>query len=356
MILKINDRIRNRRVELFSRIALNLRYDSIASAFSFSGYFDPNNTEHKELYCIGHYHICTLEHNGELLFTGNILSEGFSDQNVRELVSIGGYSLPGVLEDCNIPTSLYPLQSDGLSLREIAQKLIKPFGISMVVDSAVSKEMDEIFDETTAEASSTIKDYITSLASQKNIVVSHNAKGNLVFTRARTNGPSIITFDTQDENSIPFTKMGFSFNGQGMHSHITVLKEPDTDGGNEGEYTIRNPYVINSVYRPKVIIQNSGTDIDTEKAARMALASELKNLRLVITTDRWEINGKCIKPNSVISVRNPKIYLYKKSTWFIEEISLEGDNKSMVATLTCCLPEVYNDRTPEYLFKGINLH
>lgn len=351
MILKINDRIRNRKVEFFNKFNLGLRYDSVASSFSFNFFFDPENNEHKELACIGHYHIATLEHNGELLLTGYIISEAFNSSSVKQLVSFGGYSLPGVLEDCEIPTSLYPLQSDGLSLSEIARKLLKPFGLKMVVDPSVSSRMNKVYEKTTAKESQGIKSYLAELATQKNIIITHNEKGELLFTTAKTKQTPIMHFD----KSLVGTTFSLSFNGQGMHSHITVMKQADSGGGNAGESTIRNPYVP-FVYRPKVIVQSSGDDNDTAQAAKNALAAELKGLVITITTDRWEIDGKIIKPNTIISITNPEIYIYKKVNLFVEAVEYSGDNTQTVATLTCVLPEVYSGETPEYIFEGINLH
>jgi len=360
MVLKINDRIKNRQVEFFNNFSLNLKYDSVGSAFGFSFYFDPENKEHKELMCIGHYHLADVKHNGELLVTGIILSQAFQSAPVRQMVSLGGYSLPGVLEDCQIPVSTYPLQHDGLSLKQIAEKLIKPFGLKMKIDSSVADKMNAVFDISTAKESETVKGYLTSLATQKNIIISHNEKGELLFTSANTNQSTpLLEFDFS-AGTIPGTEMDLSFNGQAMHSHITVQKQAnvdaDTDGGNAAEATVRNPYVINSVFRPLVVSQSSGTDTDTEQAAKNIRAAELKNLKLVIKTDRWEVNRKIIKPNNYLTVINPEVYLYKKSTWFIEEIAFEGNEKQTTATITCCLPEVYNGKEPVYLFKGINLH
>lgn len=351
MILKINDRITNRKVEFFNNFNLKLQSDSVASTFSFNFYFDPKNPEHKEMACVSHYHIATLEHNGELLLTGYILSQTFTNSNTKQLCAIGGYSLPGFLEDCEIPTSLYPLQSDSLTLRQIAQKLIQPFGLKMVVDSSVAAKMDAVYDTSTASEQQTIKSYLTELTAQKNILLTHNQYGNLVFTSAKTKQKPILHF----ENGVIGTTMGLSFNGQAMHSHITVQKQSDIDGGNAGESTITNPYVP-FVYRPKVKTQSSGTDIDTDLVARQLLAAELKNLRLTIVTDRWELNGKILKPGSIISVMNPECYIYKKTLWFIESIDFVGDNKSVTATLNCVLPEVYNGEIPVSIFKGINLH
>ncbi len=355
MVLKINDRIRNRKLEFFDKFNLSLRYDSIASSFSFSGYFNPDNIEHKEMYCVGHYHLATLEHNNELLLTGYILDQGFSRSQVRQLVTFNGYSLPGVLEDCNIPPSEYPLQYDNLSLRDISAKLIRPFGLKQVIDSSVSALMDKVFDTTKAEPSETVKDYLTKLAAQRNIVISHDPQGRVVYTVAKTKNPPLFDLNILKGNAIPGTTISLSFAGQSMHSHIHVLKQADEDGGNAGESEIRNPFVP-FVYRPKVIIQSSGDDNDTNEAAKRALAAELKGIKVIVTTDRWEVNQKIIKPNNTITVTCPDVYLYNKTTLFIEQIDFEGDVEKTVARLTCSLPEVYNNETPKYLWAGINLH
>jgi len=351
MILKINDRIRNREVKFFSKFQLELKYDAIASTFGFDFFYNPKNQEHVELACIGHYHLCTLEHNGQLVLSGIILSESFIDDSKKHLTTFSGYSLPGVLEDCNIPTSLYPLQSDGLSLKEIAQKLLKPFNLTMVIDSSVSSKMNEVYEKTTASEGQSIRQYLSELASQKNIVITHNEKGNVVFTQAKTKGDPIIRFT----GGVPFTSMKLTYDGQPMHSEITVIRQASRGGGNAGESTIKNPYVP-FVYRPKVKTQSSGNDIDTESAARTALSEELKNMKLEIVTDRWEIDGIIIKPNNIITVKNENVYLFKETRWFIESVKLIGDENKMQAVLTCVIPEVYNQDNPKYIYKGVNLH
>ena len=351
MILKINDRIRNTKVDFFNNVNVELRYDSVASAFSFGFYFDPNDQTLVDLACIGHYHLCTVEHNDELLLSGYLISETFRSSSQREISSFGGYSLPGVLEDCEIPTSLYPLQSDGLTLRQIANKLISPFGLKLVVDSSVASLVDSVYDTSTANESQSIKSYLSELASQKNVILSHTPKGELLFTKAKTKQTPLFFFD----GSVSTVSMSLSFNGQAMHSSITVMKQASIDGGNAGESTVSNPFVP-FVFRPKVKIQNSGDDNDSGEAARNMLSQELKNIKLTINLDRWEIDGKLIKPNSIIAVKNPEIYLFQKSNWFIESVRFIGDEKQRTATLTCVLPSVYDGSTPSYIFEGINLH
>ena len=351
MILKIDDRIRNRKVEFFNNFTLQLKYDSVASSFGFSFLYNPKKKEHVELGVIGHYHVGRLEHKGKLLVTGYILSNVFKDSDKKSLASFSGYSLPGVLEDSSIPVDLYPLQFDGLSLKEIAEKLVSKFDFNVVIDSSVRSKMNQVFDVSTANEKQSIKQYLAELASQKNIILSHDEKGNLLFTQAKLNIQPILNFD----GGIPFSSMTLKFNGQPMHSHITVMKQASSDGGNAGESTIRNPYVP-FVYRPKTLIQNSGDDNDTATTAKMALSEELKGLKLTIVTDRWEVGDDVIRPNNIISVTNPEISLLKKTDWFIESVTLTGNEKKTTATLECVIPEVYNGNIPKYIFEGINLN
>jgi prophage tail gpP-like protein len=346
MNLKINDRIQVRDIEFFNDFVLNLRYDSLSSTFNFGFYFDSTNPDHRELACVSHYHEAIIEHNGQRMMTGFILAETFTDQPAKQLTQFAGYSLPGVLEDCQIPTDLYPLQSDGLNLRQIAEKLVRPFKLKIIVDESVSKKMDKVFPKTTANATQSIKEYLNDLASSRDIVMSHDSNGALLFTSAKVDQQPILIVGPE---GIPGVSMTMAFSGQQIHSHITVIKQASADGGNAGEFTIRNPYVP-IVYRPKVITQNSGDDNDTATAARMALSEELRNIVLTVNIDRWEIDGKLILPNNVIRVRNPNLFIFKQTDWFIESIAYKGDNLSNTATLTCVLPEVHNKKSPKNIF------
>lgn len=344
MKLIINDRLRNRTVEFFQNFTLDLKHDSVASTFGFSMYYNPDNPEHKELAEVGHYHIAKVEHEGEILITGYILSEKFKSDSKPNLLGISGYSLSGVIEDCSFPSN-ESLQFDGLSLKEIAEQLVKPFGLIVYVDSSVTEEMNKPYTSTSGDYKQTIKKFLAELASQKNVLLTHTSGGNLMFTQAKTKQKPIMDFD----GNASATSMSLTFNGQAMHSEITVKKQASSVGGNAGDHTIINPYVP-YVHRPKVVIQNSGDDNDTELAAKMALAKELKGISLVIQMEGFVVDGKVIKPNNLITVKNPELSLFQKSTWFIESVKISSDSIKDVAVLTCVLPEVYNNEYPKYIF------
>jgi prophage tail gpP-like protein len=346
--LVIFDRKVNRNVDFFAKFSLTLKYDAVGSVFTFEFYYNPELPEHRILAAPGRYNLAKVYHEGELLLTGFILSQSFDKKSTEELTPFSGYSVPGVLEDSQIPPTAYPLQSDGLSLKQIAQKLLKPFQIKMDIDSHVSGIMDEVYEKATAEPGETVKEFLCKLATQKNIIVSHTPKGHLLFTQARTNVSPSYHFD----GNMPGTTMSLSFNGQGMHSPIWVIKQASKKGGNAGQAKILNPYVPidTTAFRPKVIIQSSGTDNDTIKTAKNELAEELKNIVLTITTDRWKVGPNAVKPNNTITVTAPELFIFKKTPFFVESVKLDGDSQKLTATLTCVLPEVYNGAAPKNIF------
>jgi len=123
--LKINVRHSNtggkiRTVTDFTNFNYNPKFNAFASAFSFDFYFDPTNQEHAEIVCVSHMHEVDILYNGRLECRGYILNQEFTNPGKPELVTISGYSKPGVFNDCDIPFNLYPLETDGLSLRQIS--------------------------------------------------------------------------------------------------------------------------------------------------------------------------------------------------------------------------------------------
>lgn len=345
LVLKISDRLKIRTIQFFNNVSLELRYDSIASVFKFDCYFDPENHDQEELFCVTHYHECIIEYNGLQFLHGYIISQGFRNSSTNQFAQFGGYTLTGVLEDCNISPDSYPLQYNGLSLAQIATKLLAPFKLKTIIDPAVLSLMNQSYQETTAEPTDTIADYLTKLANQRNIIISHDEYGRLLFTRIASSTLPVLNV----EEGLIGTEMTMMFSGQSMHSHITVLRQADKDGGNAGQYTIQNRFVP-IVYRPKTITQNSGDNNSTKQAAQNALAAELKNVVLTIKIDRWMIDGKIIKPNSVISVLNKKLYIYKRTKFFIESVSYNGNSEEHTAELTCVPMACYDGSEPYNIF------
>jgi prophage tail gpP-like protein len=341
--------INSTRFTNFVSFNLTLAYNSIASAFTIRLYFDINNAEHRRLLRPGASPICKIEHGGEVLITGYIISYKFDEQADKQVAQISGYSLPGVLEDCQFPPSFYPLQDDGLDLRNILIKYLRPFGLGLQIDGWVATDANTIIASSTAKPTQSVRAYLGELCSQQNIVLSHTDGGDVLLTRALVENqqPAAVFTD-----GMPGVSMSLSFDGQRMHSEITVMQEADLDGGNVCEKSVSNPYV--PIFKSAVLEQNSGDDNTTELAAIMARSKELAGIKLTIQINKWDPNSVygniIIRPNLTIGVRNPNLYINTTTKFFIESVDYTGDAKQMTATLHCVVPEVYSGTEPQNIF------
>lgn len=384
MNLKINDRIQIRDISEFSDFRIVLKHNSVASTFSFFFHFDPNNKDHAELACVSHYHEAILEHDGERIITGYIVSNGFASGPKKELTQMAGYSKAGILEDCDIPPDLYPLETNGLNLKQIAERLIKKFGLKLriekdaytqstqsfintsdpdvdengrmaeevakAVDSVTPKyslteRVEKAIKKSNGDYSQNIKAYLTSLATQRNILIGHDRYGDLTFTEPKSNSKPIAHF----ESGVIGTDLRLTFDGQSLHSHIYVLLQADEDGKVTEPFILRNP-LVPTLYRPKVVSMSSGDAVSMQDFAQQELARELRGIKLTITIDRWQIDGKIVFTDNTVTVKDKELFLYKTTTWFIDEVALSGTVNSQVATLTCVMPEVYNGKVPKNIF------
>jgi prophage tail gpP-like protein len=353
----------------FSKFKLGLNYNGIASVFSFEGFFDINNPEHKKLFKPLTYPSCEVLFDGKKVITGTILNYSSAVANSTSLTGISGYSKTGVLEDCEIPLEVYPLQSDGMSLKEITEKLIKPFGLELVIDKRVEGEVNNLYPDsavdnsgessttgdeekpiaqTNAKENQKVKDYICDLAKQRHIIVTHNSHGNLVFTRLNIDKQSIATFT---ENK-PSTTISLSVNAQGLHSKITMQGQAQVGTDTPTEDSAVNNLV--KVYRPTVKKQTSGNNSNIPLTTKMERGNELRNIQLTIETNEWYwFDGRrnhMILPNDIITVISPSNYLSHKSNWFVESVELDGDETRSTAVIKAVLPEVYTGGEPKYIF------
>lgn len=377
-------------VMFFNEIDINLKFDSVASTFRLQMYFDPNNEEHAELATVSHIHECSLYYvhdrpgkfvndkgkfvttNDELIITGFMLSQRFHSSEKPGFMEIGGYSKPGMLGDCDIPTAAYPLESNGLSFRQIVKKILPYFsnpkkgGFNFFIkssraDSVFVKEgeaasglgdlndlLGEINDDadgdlgkSTAPESKNVLSYLSELANQKGLILSHDVMGNFIV-----NAPYLgndYLFEIGTKNGIKYREADCNYNGQGLHSQVEAVRQPDKNGGNMA-YAIEYNPLVPIVFRPKVIEVTSGDDNTIRKAALNEVQTELKSIPLVITLDSPVANGRFIMPNHTIKVLERKCYLYKATKWFIEEVNYVKNSKEETCTITCVLPGVYGGK------------
>jgi len=338
----MNIRVNGKNIEFFNDFNFTLRYNSVASNFDFRANFDPNNSSHRIVFRPLSYNSVVLEHNGELVLTGTILNHVFNIKSTKDLASFSGYSLPGVLEDCTIGLDQYPLEFTGLSLKQISEQLLQPFGLTLGITADAAAEADIVYSEVTADESQSIKAFLSELAFERGLILTHDSAGSLIITKTNVNQSPVTTF--KEEKGV--TEISLSVNGQAMHSIIFTQQQASSDeAANASESSISNPAV--KAFRPTVKMQTSGDDNDSKKFNRSLIGAELRNISVNVKLFQWEWsrngNLEIIRPNSVVVIQSPNNYLFEARKFFVESVTFIGNQKEQTAELKCVPIEAYSD-------------
>lgn len=357
-------KIGNRVITKWLNFTFTQTYDSVADAFSLSVYFNPADPADRALYVPGGYKKVEITNNGELLMIGTIVKHSLSSAPTVQAMTIGGYTRSGVIEDCQQIWG-NSTQFNGMTLKEICEKVLQPFGLKVLVDFDVSDVANAVSPyQPIIEPDMTIKEFISEMCKGKNVVLSHDAEGNLLLSRANTNQESVAFID----GSIPVTSMSLNFDGTGMHKFIQAVGQANTDSQNASQTnkSIENPYVLSTAYyvktvpfdsgfRPGVYKQSVGDANFTPLTERQYLSQELKNIELRIEIEGWELGGRLVRPNTIITVRNPDVFLYQPTRWFIKQVTYKSDNVAQTATIECVVPEAFEKGDVKNVFTGSNL-
>lgn len=328
--------------DFFDDITISKKLDTVAATFVFKGRFNPDNQSHKAIYKPLAFNVVEVFNNDDkLLLKGVSLNTDLASTDLRELQPVSGYGKGGVLEDCSIPYSSYPLEKNNITLNELATDLLKPFGLSFTVDSSAEKDMNLQYKKTVARADDTVKSYLSKLASQRNIILGHSNDGELRFFKADTKASPKVFFNEENTES-----MRLSVSGQGMHSEISVIRQPSEDNPSlKPVDTITNPLVL--VKRTLVKILSSGTETDTKKAADNVLAEELKNISVSVSLKKYE-DLEC---GDMVEIQNPEIYFYNRVKMIISELTVKETSSSEEMELKLVLPETFNGEQPKNIFE-----
>lgn len=329
-------------IKFFDEVRISLSLDSVASTFSFVGRYNPDNPLHRKVFKpLSFSKVEIFNDEDQLLLTGTIINHNFNSEARPELWSLSGYSRAGVLEDVNIPYHLYPLESLQRNLKDITERLIAPFGIKLVIDPSVSNDAGTVFEKSVASPSESIKNYLSKIASQRNIVMSHNARGDLVFFRPNTKGAPKARFN--QNNTLG---MGMSTRGQGLHSSISVLRQPSDEASNISPVdTVKNPLI--PVTRPSVHVLSSGSDTATKSAADNELGAELKNIEFTLKLERLEN----LSPGDIVEVQNEEIFLFEYTRLMISSVAITETTESSGMVLYMVLPESFTGEQPKNVFQ-----
>ena len=389
----------------FQEVTLKLQYDSLADTFAIKGDYNPNNVADKAMFkpCAFQTALILWERAPNQVFplmTGTVTGIDLSDLPAPTLNTISGYSNTGILQDCQVVEQ--SMQFDAQTIAQIATTICGYFNLQVVIDPSVSDVCNTVNAVTSIDILQTAGNYLGEICRNYNIVLSHTANGHVLLTSAKkvivpvtvpisatTNTNQIVTeiagiqYTTYNDNRYTeqakpafsftasgkgqhYTKMTLRTDGEKMHSRIFVTGQSQGRTLGPLQNFKDNPYVPKRIgfyaptislyqYRQRAVVNTVDPGPLKPLTARNVLADELKSISLDIDVPAWFLGasgtegdsayseGTFIRPNILVSVQNPELYLFKANLWFVESVTLNHTPAARTATLHCVLPQCFNN-------------
>ena len=313
-------------------------FDSI----EFSAPFEENNEAFRKTFRPFNYAPITVTVGDRPLFTGTMLTPTPTMSADRRTVSVMGYSLPGVLNDCNSPSSAFPLEFNGQKLGDIAKTICGRFGLSV----EVAADEGPIFERVASTPDRKAYGFLTSLAQQRNLVIASTPTGKLLVQRSVATGSPVARLA---QGVAPVTSIAPQFAPQDYYSHVTGLQSAKVGVGG-GKYTVKNSRLEGTI-RPFNFKASDTLTADIQAATEAKAGRMFANaVSYAVGVSSWrDPAGNLWQPNTTITLNAPGVMIYSDYEFIIRSVEYAQEGSTEAAVLTLVLPGAFDGKIPEVL-------
>jgi prophage tail gpP-like protein len=311
--------------------------------FSLTAPFDDSIKDFHESFRPFTYKECAIYYKNKIIFTGRLLTPNPDVQPDSKTINLQGYPLCGVLNDVHLPVTKYPPSYKGLKLSAIADDMLAPFGISVIINSS----QGSAFTDVSYEPHNKILQFLTKLGGERGLLFTNDSRGNLVFFKPKASAP-VATFK---EGELPFVSCTPNFDPQNFYSHITGFTKTSSKT-KSSHYTYENKYLTKrGILRPFSFMVDDADEDGLEeavkaKAGRMFASAVSYTLVVMGNEDK---GGNLYGKNICVSVCAPGAMIYKETKLLARqtEISRDDKNDGKRTTFSLVLPGSYSGELPE---------
>ena len=327
------------RFRFWESITIHESMDRV-STFSMVVPFDPSIPELRTSFQPFSFKQISVFVSGQIFFRGYMVAIQPSLSALRQVVTVGGYALTGVLGDCTASPAEYSVEFNSQFFNEIADAIIRPFGLS----TELLEDVGAVFERVAIKPEQKVLPFLIDLAQQRNLLLSSNANGQLRISREIEGGIPSAILNQGDSNVISVSP---SFESQLYYSHITGL-EPVSVGADGSSYTVNNPR-LNGAFRPFVFTVKDTGAADLKDAVDVKAGHMFANIASFdVKVPTWfDPNGTLWRPNSLLKLTAPGAMIYNDYTFLIRDVKFDRINSGSSATLTLVLPGSFRGVIPE---------
>lgn len=303
--------------------------------------FEPDAPDFKENFRPFSYNNVDVTVGGSHLFSGLMMNINPVLASKSNTISVSAYPLAGVLNDCSAPASAFPLEWNGLGLKEISLFLASLFGLG--IDFNV--DQGAIFDQVALRPAQKVLSFLIELAKKRNLIITNTSRGQLLFWRSINTGNPVAVLGSES----PLIAVTPQFNPQNYFSDITGI-EPVTSFGGGSQVTIRNK-LLKGVIRPMTFTVQDTENADMQAAVNSKIGrmfGDMASYNVELNTWR-NPEGDLWKPNTTILLTAPRAMIYNQYEFLIRTVTLKRDKKTETAILNLVMPGAFSGEIPESL-------
>jgi len=333
--------IGGKRFRFWTAVTISRSIDSF-DTIEFSAPFEPDEPDFRETFRPGSFKPIEITVGGPVLFTGTMIGVAPVLSKDKKTVSVTGYALPGVLNDCNASANAYPIEFDGQTLNEIATTLAGPFGLNVVFDA----EAGPVFERVNCTPGKKVLTFLAELAKQRNLIINNTEAGVLRFTQSVDVGGPVAVLT---QGASPVLSVTPTHDMQQYYSHITGI-QPTIIGIPGVQHTEKNPFLSGAV-RPLTFEAPDTVDSNVPESVRAKIGRMFGNIvSYSVSVSTWrDPDGNLWEPNTTIKLTAPGAMIYNTYEFIIRSVSFNKTGSSESTVLTLTLPGAFSGEIPEAL-------
>jgi prophage tail gpP-like protein len=344
-------------------VTINTQIDTF-STVNFTAPFEPDDLDARRVLVPLSFKLIQLFIGGEPYFFGRMLPIVPSLESDKRTVEVGCYSYPATLNDCTIPVGQKPEFID-VGILSISDEICEPFAIN-VIEPVLPTELfatnedpfnpetfrnyNEPFAKVSIDVGEKIIEFLSKLAARRNILITDNANGDLVYLRANSGGISVAHLQ---EGHSPLLSVVPELKTQEWYSDITGVQSQKMTLEGSASYTLKNKF-LPGVFRPYTF---KVKDVDT--TVQPAVESKFARMVANVVTYKIEVigwrdqAGRLWTKNTMLDVTAPSAMIYERYQFLIKGVEFRVNAERQTAVLSLVLPGSFTGVLPETLPWGL---
>jgi len=335
--------INDTQFKFWNGLSMEFAFDKLATEFSFKAPFEPAIPEYRAAFK-PIFQPTSIYIGGKLVVKGQSFSNPSlsSDSNT---VDVHGYAITGNLSKTPI-SEPYEFAA-GASFTEIVTDVTRRFGIAVTITRAAREKADKPFDERVEfSATEDAAGKIISLAKERGLIISSTASGRLLVTLPKTEGRIVQAFVSGNP---PTTVIAPSFNADALHtSYIGFAADTPIESNVPDKVKLSSIKQPGILPRIRAISPPDSSNITLEDSVRAERGRAFAEwFKVNIEAEGWrDKNGDLYAPNTLVSVYNPRAFIYSETKLFIRAVTLTKSETRKYVKMEGILPEAYSGSLP----------